>query len=55
MVKYKLEDGSIIDVTDYSQDEIDFLLMQNPEAELIEEEKAARLKRMLEAYRNRKG
>ena len=39
MVKYKLEDGSIIDVTDYSQDEIDFLLMQNPEAELIEEEK----------------
>ncbi len=37
MVKYKLEDGSIIDVTDYSQDEIDFLLTQNPGAELIEE------------------
>ena len=40
MIKYKLEDGSIIDVTDYSQDEIDFLLTQHPEAELIEEEAA---------------
>ena len=42
MVKYKLQDGSIIDVTNYSQDEIDFLLMQNPEAELVEEEKVGK-------------
>ena len=37
MIKYKLEDGSVIDVTGYSQESIDFLLTQHPEAELIEE------------------
>ena len=37
MKKYKLEDGSIIDVTDYSQELIDFLLKEHPGAELLEE------------------
>ena len=40
MIKYKLEDGSVIDVTGYSQESIDFLLTQHPGAELIEEEAA---------------
>ena len=38
MIKYKLEDGSIVDVTGYSQESIDFLLTQHPEAELMQEE-----------------
>ena len=38
MTKYKLEDGSVIDVTDYSQELIDFLLKEHPGAELLEEE-----------------
>jgi|TARA_B110001452_G_scaffold139088_1_gene115663 hypothetical protein len=37
MTKYKLEDGSVVDVTDYSQESIDFLLAEHPEAMLLEE------------------
>ena len=36
MIKYKLEDGSIVDVTGYSQESIDFLLTRHPEAEKVE-------------------
>jgi len=38
MTKYKIEDGTIVDVTEYSQESIDFFLTQYPEAELVQEE-----------------
>ena len=38
MIKYKLEDETVVDVTGYSQESIDFLLTQHPEAELVKEE-----------------